>query len=469
MYNKRVIYGILIIGLLATSINPVIIAIGLFAFFSAYSKSGNDRNLYPFLLLLCLYVFYPQASVSGFHPLLYYQVLIFIMAAACYFFQPVKLSAITRHTSGSHGLIVSWLLLGTFIYLIVVVAYFLGIELNGFYQPPALSIRKYFNTVGVIILAIVPTLFLKDESSFKSFFKYMGFICAVYLIISYVISVTGIRLISYASEFSGSEYEGRFVGFNSSDPLGFGRLLLFPLFLFSAYFLLATRTIRNGLLPFFLFLSIILTLSKTTYGSSLIGILVIIGLWRGLSFKTFAYLFGFSIILFVVLQGFNIISIFANTERGSLGNLEVRLAIQAVAIDIIGSNIWFGAYPGGLFPALEEFGFTYRQMSVHSFYLSTATEWGIVMGSLLLFINGYSGVVHLRNLRLSKKLKIIGETELYTQALSLAGCATATGYFVHGFTEIIPPFMVFLNLGFGLAVRVYLKSYKTTLLRDSIT
>jgi len=283
----------------------------------------------------------------------------------------------------------------------------------------------------------------------------MFFISAVYLILSLFVYITKIQFFNFITE---NDVIGgfRMSGFSNIDALDFGRKLLWPFFVVSSYYLFAKRG-KIPFVPLLFVISILLSFSRTTYLSSLFGLLFIIfmkyGKFKVKTIITFVAIF-FS--LFLLVKIFGVISVFTTTDRGSVANLDVRLQIQAVALRIIAANPLFGSFPGGLFPALRHFGYEYRMMSVHSFYLSTPVEWGVILGFAIIAINIISVVLHIRNLKKLKKVDISFADAL--KSFSLGGAATALALFIHGIAEVVPLSLIFLNLGIAVSIHRLLQT-----------
>jgi O-antigen ligase len=143
----------------------------------------------------------------------------------------------------------------------------------------------------------------------------------------------------------------------------------------------------------------------------------------------------------------------AGEDRAGLGHLVGRLTLYQAALAILRESPLFGAWPGGWQIALVNLQLPGAQygVSVHSMLLSVAVEWGIPMALLLVLAVGLS---------LRSGLRVVGRmrggrTDASREMLRSTGCAVAAcsvGLFVHGLTEIVPPYLVFLNLGIGVAI-----------------
>ena len=418
---------------------------------SLYTSRANS-NLFYIIILIMMYLFWPQGSIfiksPGFNisNIISFIGLLFVVVEV----RQLKLFFNKRWITNSLFLI--YFIYGSILYIWVVFGYLFSEKLNFYYLPSELSISKFSQTILPIILIGLICFSIKNTNDLKVIFKTLLNMLLILLFISifnwvFKLDIMQTNTVEYISN--------RFTLFNLGGPLESGRLLLTPLLILVSS-KLYLRSSKIDIIIIFGILIIILSLSKTTYFSFTVGVLSIMLFASSKLYKKIILGVAIPILVGVITNYFGIIAVFENTDRGSLANLYVRQNIWQAALEIIKEAPFTGSFPGGLFSGLQYVGYDYRMMSVHSFYLQTATEWGVVLGLIsvlfivLTIVLGYRNYIRVKSLRMHD-LK-------YLEILSFGVFAASISFIVHGIVEVIPMYFVFFNFGLVLAISTLINS-----------
>ncbi|MGE0445121.1 MAG: O-antigen ligase family protein [Vicinamibacterales bacterium] len=277
-----------------------------------------------------------------------------------------------------------------------------------------------------------------------------------------LVAVAALVQAMMGADWINSNYEsqaGRLHGVSVPDANGYARLLLMPSLLLMALAIAGRHAAwRRGLWLVLVLavISIALTLSRTTYLSFAAGIVVLLLLNLRASRTALVGLI-LAAVLFGAAYGLGIADRFGQgAERRSVANLEGRIALYAVLVDIVRENPWFGVRPGGYFEALDEINLqSETQVSrggAHNMVLAIASEWGLPMAfALLAALAGtiWTSFDALRRLRLARA----APAAPLLRAVLTALVAVAVAYLVHGLTENVPYDHVFVLLGLAAAIR----------------
>lgn len=358
------------------------------------------------------------------------------------------------------GVIASWLAWGVSLYLIVFSAWLFGTVL-GMDLPPFLDSTVHSTSglklaipVIAAVGAIVPPLYsLRQPRDIQVLFNVLGIVALIVMFVSYVELAAGTRLI--AADYQAME--GRLVAFSVPDPNSYGRMLLLPiLFLLSGLF---ARAVQGATLAWkwgvilLALVTVLLTLSRTTYLSLTAGFIVLVVL-NTTTGRTVPVTILLLVAMALAINATDIGREFVyGSERGSTNSLDTRMLLYESVQEIIRDSPIVGALPGGYFEALTAVGYASRLVSAHNMFLGVAVEWGIPMAALLVIALGGAvalGVRGLAQLPSSKQIPGVPELSMLYQAITCSGAA----YLVHGITEIVAPDAVFFLLGLALAGRL---------------
>jgi len=321
------------------------------------------------------------------------------------------------------------------------------------------------------IVVLLPILGLRKKSDLESFWA---------AIINGTLILCVLSLIRYFFyfDFIPQEYADihshgfRMTGFSMPDPNGFGRMLLLPIVLISAFAIRSWRRLgikTLGALALGL-MCVVLTFSRVTYASITFA-LASLFLLNVTKKKAILMLIFVIVLVGSVLNFFDILSYFEpGADRASMLNLELRLLLYNVVMRIVSKNPLFGTWPGGYSEAMFRQGYlgilsvTDAQSvpSAHNMLLNVAVEWGIPMAFLLLVALILSLVYGIKAIRRGE------EGDYLTHGLVYGVTALSLGIFVHGITEVVSPYLVFFNLGLILSANQTAKPFLIKLRRDLV-
>lgn len=465
------IWAFPIIGILVlVSLDPAIIFIYLsvIIFSLAYRKYFNEIVLVYFVSFLFLY---PNVATSLTSYINSKAILLGFSGFVFYLIYRRKCNYYLQENKVLKRIILLWFFWGSFVYSIVLIGYLLfefsGINIMEFfgYPPPHTShIEHYIKTIQVVFLVLAPILSINKKESFKkllSLYVVLLAINACYALLQYKV---GIQIIeeSYTLGFRhGNPYgEQRLFSFSYTDPIGFGRMISFPILLLISYLLIVRK---KGKAVYTLILSLgilalLLTFGRTAYVSTVAGFCVVLFLIE----KNVKKVMKYSIIILLmiaIIYGANIPSYFSSVPRlaNTVGTLETRLYRRhAIAAYFIKTNPLFGAFPGQMIMLSKTMGPREIDRSAHSLYLQTGVDYGIPMMLIIVFVLIYSFWVGRSLLKKYKYLLSLKENH-YIAVFIIASTAHAISIMVHGITETVPYVFIFLNLGYIIAARNILK------------
>ena len=136
-----------------------------------------------------------------------------------------------------------------------------------------------------------------------------------------------------------------------------------------------------------------------------------------------------------------------------MGSFESRVIRYAAAYEIISSNPFFGAFPGGHEIAKSKLDIpelTYG--SAHNIFLTVAVEWGLPMGILLLLavlLVIWNGIQTIKTMRDNQNIK----NQIWNKTTAYGTVAVAFACLFEGLTNNISPNFIFFILGLSIAAR----------------
>ena len=172
---------------------------------------------------------------------------------------------------------------------------------------------------------------------------------------------------------------------------------------------------------------------------------------KNISFKNIFLFFFIPFFIIILFFLFVLDDTFINNEggRGSLGNLEVRAKLWFYGIKILSISPIFGTFPGNYFEGLISVGYDYTLMSMHSFYLQVAVEWGLLLGGLLILFPLITIYLTFKNLKL---LLIYNDNQNTLKVFTITCGIASIIYYLHGLTEVIPLIFIFIPLGINISL-----------------
>lgn len=355
----------------------------------------------------------------------------------------------------------SWLIWGTFVYLIVFAAYILYetstfnlMDLFGY--PPAKTshIKVFMINIPMALIVFVPLVSMNRKINFKHLWNLYLILLAINVIYSLINYWFGLTIIesNYIDRFAN---ENRLYSFSYFDPIGFGRMISFPLLLLFSYFVISKSKKSFSLLHILLFggsiLTILLTWSRTTWVSTTVSILMVLFIMaRSLKVKNalFMVLITVGLIYFSnPMDSIESSSRLSNSE-GSWG---ARVYKHQIALGFMEKNPLFGAFPGQMIYLSKTIG-NETDRSAHSLYLQTGVDFGVPALIIISSILIYTISLGIRLLKKHKEL-LRNNDYLYLEIFIVSCTAHAIGMVIHGIPEVINMFFIFLNLGFLLAAK----------------
>ncbi len=449
-------------GIVALTGNAFIVAVWIMIWLLSAAPLTSPNGAGVLTFALGLIFLYPSLSLdyANIHDKSFVMGMFF-----CFFyvFKKKEIQAGCKEFKSAKIIIALWLGWGLLAYVPVmfasIVKYGLRERLPDYLDAIATQdtlLKTSIYMLTTVFVIALPFVSLKEPGDLR------GFIKTVY-VLTVVVMVGGIAgylfNINPANEDYSLVYAAsyRLHTFSMPDANGFGRMLLMPVILFVS---LAFKKMR---LTWLLLLAgaafcITWTYSRTTYVSFGVGVLmVVLGNFFRLRGVVMAAIL--SLILAAFANYMELPELFSRDVRMSnMGNWKSRLYLQSIAVDIVDSNPFFGAFPGGYKREMIQHGFpSNRQLiSPHNMFLGIAVEWGAPMAAILfgaLVVSIRNGIVSLRRIvHLAVKEK---ET---LKALAIFCIAMPVAYFAHGIGEIVPPESVFLVTGISFAVLRFVKT-----------
>jgi len=429
-----------------------------------YAKLPNEKALFFFISFLFLY---PNIASN----ITVYNSKYSLLALCCVSFYALyrkRCNQYLRKNRTAKNILLFWFAWGSFTYSIVFIGYLLFemygyniMELFDFPPPHTSNIEKYIKTIPTVFLTFVPVVSMGKKESFRRLFGLYLALLAINSFISLIQYKFGFSIIreEYSLGFRESIYgEKRAYSFSYADPLGFGRMISFPILLLVVFFVVRQRKAWNyrlfSFLAFFLGISaLILTFSRTTYISTFIGLCAALLLFKkklGSVLKmVFPFLVISSLVVFLNIPGF-----FSSIPRlmNPQGSLEARFFKHEIAYNLIKMNPLFGGFPGQMIYLSKTEGFHEAFASAHSLYLQTGVDYGVPMMVCIVLVLIYSfwtGFGLLREFGSPLSLK----ENLYVHIFLVVCTAHTISLMIHGIVETIGYSFIFLNLGYILAAK----------------
>jgi hypothetical protein len=296
----------------------------------------------------------------------------------------------------------------------------------------------------------LPILCLKQSQDLREFIRVVYVFAITVIAGAFAIYYFGFNPVheDYSEVYSFSYRMGTF---SMPDANGFGRLLLMPMLLFISLSLRKFR-LSWSLLVFFGMICIVLTYSRTTYSSIVVGILMAV-LANALRVGGLVKAILICLVIVTLVQVLELPDMIATDRRlSSLYNWESRLRLHEMVAQVVLDKPLFGAHPGGYARQIVAMGYSSRAeiYSPHNMFLGIAVEWGVPMAAILgvaLIAAIRNGIVALARLRQFSALE-----NQSLKAMAVLCIALPVNYLVHGFAEIIPPEFIFFIAGVSFAL-----------------
>jgi len=318
----------------------------------------------------------------------------------------------------------------------------------------------FFFTIPAALIVYIPIVSINRNESFIYLFRifliFLG-INTIYSIINYNYGFSIISS-SYTDAFSNFK---RAYSFSNVDPISFGTLLIYPIFL-GVSALISGFNNKWYLLLLASIYVLIITWSRTVWISFAVGLVIL--LLINLKMKKIIYfllimpLFGLVIYLSNPLDTILSDSRLSNTQ----GSWQGRVYKHNIALGFIKNNPMFGAFPGQMKTLSKTVGENEINASAHNLYFQTAVDYGIPGLLIIIFVMIYSftlGVSILKKLNRFYSIPKYNYTKIFVH--------TSTCYVVilaiTGIAESVQPLYVFFNLGILLAAKKTLSLEETGL------
>jgi hypothetical protein len=450
---------------IALTFDPLIVMLWIGIWYCSRRFATPTKYSSVFAFLIAFSLLYPE-SASAFVPGMHEQAVVgaVVMMLALLICR-AGLADAWRKSLLLRIVFAGWIVWGLLAYLPVLIGYTI---VNVFSAPLPLFLeglpiettasKSAIPVIAAVAMAVVPVATLKTKADMDRFLEQIVWVVAVVVALGFVQALLGFRLIATEYPFNPE----RVAGIAVPDSNSYGRTLLLPMLLIGSALLNGTRAlpIRKPILAAVgtaILVAILLTLSRTTFISSAVGISCLL-LWSRQRSRATV---GAGLVLIVLVVAVGVLGtanrFAAGEERMSDQNLITRLEIYNSLIELAMIRPWFGAHPGGYFTGLREAGFRADVLdSAHNMLLTVSSQWGIPMAAILLLaIAGtfWRSVGLLpKSRRLLRMHPAFDSTDVILRALP----AAIVTYFVHGLTEAVPQDAVFLLLGLTLALWIYI-------------
>lgn len=467
LQTRHLLNGILFLvstSIIALTFNIFIIGIWVLLWVFAGRYATHTKGMGFLIFYFGIYLFYPTSS-SAFHTIHSYEI---VLSGTLLVFVAMHRFSALKYLKGYPVIkfvFYGWIIWGVLVYsCILYVNYIHDLIFDIPYKESPfglITLMRDSTMLTIVIPAItaafamlLPVFALRNVKDFESFRvalgKFMLFLL-VFSLIRYIFNIEFIPNFDEEIRFDGF----RMGAFSATNPNGFGRLLIFPFIFFSSLAIYCPSKLRRyeWVTIFLMILCIMLTFSRTTYISSLTGLLVLFLLHIRKIKNNIIFILLIFLLITIIFTQLNLNKYFEpETGRTSTGGVAVRLLMYKAAYEIISSNPLFGAFPGGHQIAKSKLdipGLIYG--SAHNMFLNVAVEWGLPMGILLLlalFLAFWNGI------RTIQKKRHIYIKQLYwVKAFAYAIIAISVAYLIHGITENVAPYFVFFILGLSIAAR----------------
>lgn len=444
------IHFILLFLCVSSSFSLILILWFLFILYlSEFFKNKKNKSLFFFYLLISILFLYPTSSLFQ-NKLSGYFFILYLISYIFYFKYPYKISYLFKNNNFIKNYFLLYFALSVIIYSIHLFHLYFELKLI-FNIPSNLGITKFQETSLSLLFILIPIISLKKLYDFESLFYFFTKIIIVYIFFSFLNFYTDINIFSYSL----TDYDAnRFHGINDPTALSLPRLVYFPLTLFSVYYMFNGN--KNYLiLSTLVIIMILLSLSRTSYIVLIFLFILVFFTNKKISIKNIIpfFIFPILIILLFILLGLDESFISNEGGRGSLGNLEVRANLWLYGLKILSTSPIFGTFPGNYFEGLISLGYDYTLMSIHSFYLQVAVEWGLLLGVLLIFFPLITIYLTYKNLRL---LKFYNDDQNILKIFTISCGIVSIIYYLHGITEVIPLLFIFIPLGINISINNFI-------------
>jgi O-antigen ligase len=422
----------------------------------AYSKTHTSIAFYLVLLIAYPQTFIGETDFDRNMPLLF-SCLFLIHARG----GGVRLPAI-RLERWQIIVLVAFCLMSLAVYLPIVTATYLSLDLvNGAAEQFVANDRGSHMLSFVVPFIAAPMVTLgvmkgiTDRSDFGRLYTFLKTLLWIVVLPSFLRYALEVDFIP--QEYTPVRYEGnRLSAFMSPDSLGYGRRLLFPIALVAAYAISSRRYRNDFLLLGVLMVTVAMTLGRTTYVSSFVVLFFV--MLHNVGVKRVLIVSAVAVTLATVLTVSGVTGAMLARTVGNDGGIMLsgRNIIWGAAIQALSASPFVGLRPGGWTVMLLTGNVTYLiavgqihtmvAQSAHSFYLQGALDWGIPIMVMLTAILIHSAVLmHTTARRLKHDVGQLGKFHIRNWAIATQ--AATCGLLVHGITEQVGYYLLFLLLG----------------------
>ena len=346
------------------------------------------------------------------------------------------------------------------VYLPIVFSTYLGINIFDGLETQFVSNNRPSHMLGfagplllspLIIMVMIRSF--NPSTNLDLLYKVLKSITFIILVLSLLRFWLNVNFIP--QDYTDIRYDGnRLTGFSHPDSLGFARMLLFPLSIVASFMFSGKLLRKDSILFLILLLSLYATLSRTVFLSTTI-ILIVVMLYNFQIKNVGKFLFPvFFVLALLVFSGIGSDLLSRNnTAEGGI-NVSGRDAMWVTAINVIINSPFVGIRPGGWQIYLMN-GVSWIDGSevvvqgTHSFYLETATTWGIPILLMILSMMLYSAYNLHKTIR---KLKTKSKENYTILNWAIGIQAIVIGILVHGITENVGLSHIFFILGLAFSI-----------------
>jgi O-antigen ligase len=432
--------------------SPLVIWIAILIVTLAYGRGARRTAVGP--MLVAFWLSYPEAVV-GMDALTSRAIFeILLLACITVFVRPAIKCLQFRWTDKL--LILGWVLWGALAYAPVLIGYIaahhLGVQQTLFRGVPnsTSGLKSVIPVLGAALAFKAGAIIGAGRRETRALREATFAAATLVVVVSWAAFVSSVNLVPF---WEGSASEpGRLHSFASPDPNNFGRTLLIPALLICSWILFGAPGIwKRALLPLALVvIALLLTLSRTSYVSLLVGFGVL-GLLAAKRFRfwLFGTLGAVALTIIFFAAGLNV-TFAPGSERRSVQNLESRIEIWKGVIELMKLKPWFGAHPTGYTYQMWARGIIPEGefLGSHNVYLWLAADYGIPMALFALLVIIRAGLHGWRAWKC--RVACFGSEDV--RPMSAFVMASSAAFLVHGITETVPPTFLFFLLGLGVAI-----------------
>lgn len=346
------------------------------------------------------------------------------------------------------------------VYLPIIFSTYLGVNIFDGPETQFVSNKRPSHMLGFAgplllspLIIMVMILSFNPSTNLEVLYKSLKSITLIILVLTLLRYWLNVNFIP--QDYTEIRYDGnRMTGFSHPDSLGFARMLLFPLSIIAAFTFSGKLLRKDSILFLMLLLSLYATLSRTVFISTSI-ILFVVFLYN-FQFKNIGRFLMPVLVVLVLLVFSGIGSNLLNRNSSAAGGINVsgRDAMWVTALYAITNSPFVGLRPGGWQIWLMEgvdwvSGGEVVVQGTHSFYLETATTWGIPILLMILFMMLHAAYNLHKTIR-KLKTKSIENHTILNWAIGIQ--AIVIGILVHGISENVGLPLIFFIMGFAFSI-----------------